>query len=235
MKQQNYQAVFNIAATFIGTVVGAGFASGQEIYQFFTIYGQYGSAGLILATVILGTIANKIFKIGLQLQTHSYRDILAYLLGPVLLPVADFFLLLFFLLLIGVMFAGSGTVFRELNLDYAWGIGLTLLVLIGVLYRGLPGLVKVNVVVIPLMFIACLIVAVYALLTRCNAVSQPVAHGNWILAAVQFSSYNLILAVPVLLALANDYPDSRLLGLGGWLGSIALGILALLIHGSISC
>lgn len=235
VKSQNFRAIFGIAATFIGTVVGAGFASGQEIYQFFTVYGCYGSAGLILATLILATAANRIFKIGLRLQTHSYRDILQHLLGPALVPVADFFLLLFYLLLIGVMFAGSGSVFREINLDYGWGIVLTLLILIGVLYRGLPGLVKVNVLVIPLMFGACSVVAAYALFSRCNVVIPSVSSVNWILAALQFSSYNLILAVPVLLALAKDYPDSRLLGLGSWLGSIALGILAFLIHASISC
>lgn len=233
VKFKSLKAVFSIAATFIGTVVGAGFASGQEIYQFFTVYGVLGFPGLILATMILGWASNKVFQIGLRLSTPSYREILLYLLGPRFLPAADFFFLLFLLLLTAVMFAGSGMVFKELNLEYGLGIGLTLVILVGVLYRGLPGLVKVNELVIPLMFTVCLIVTGYAIITRCPVGQQPETHGNWILGALQFSAYNLILAVPVLLALARDYPDRALLQMGSWLGSLALGGLAFLIHAAI--
>ncbi|MDO3677624.1 hypothetical protein [Paenibacillus ehimensis] len=33
-------SILQIAATYTGTVVGAGFASGQSIMQFFTVYGH---------------------------------------------------------------------------------------------------------------------------------------------------------------------------------------------------
>ena len=35
----NFLNIFKVASIFIGTVVGAGLASGKEIYQFFSIYG----------------------------------------------------------------------------------------------------------------------------------------------------------------------------------------------------
>ncbi|OTA41527.1 MAG: hypothetical protein A6D92_05935 [Symbiobacterium thermophilum] len=45
-------AVFRVATTYIGTVVGAGFASGQETLRFFAAYGPAGLAGILLATLL---------------------------------------------------------------------------------------------------------------------------------------------------------------------------------------
>lgn len=46
----------------IGTIVGAGFATGQEIYLFFGRYGKIGFATLVLSSIILGIIIYKTLK-----------------------------------------------------------------------------------------------------------------------------------------------------------------------------
>jgi uncharacterized membrane protein YkvI len=228
VKKKPLQIIAEIAATLIGTVVGAGFASGQEILQFFSKYQTAGYAGIALTILLLGLAVNQVFKIGLKLDTSSYREFLVYLLGPRLLNGADLILSLFLLLLTGVMYAGCGAVFQELQLIPRVGMILTGIVVIWVLSRGLAGVVKVNLVLIPLMFMVCLIVALPAGVSYCPTPFPPTV--GWILPALQFSAYNLFLAAPVLLALAKHYPDQALLKAGSWVGSIALGILAALIH-----
>ena len=47
MVKGNRVTTFKVAATYIGTVIGAGFASGQEILQFFSVFGNMGILGLI--------------------------------------------------------------------------------------------------------------------------------------------------------------------------------------------
>ena len=37
-----------VAFAFVGVVVGAGFATGQEIFQFFTSHGIYSIGGILL-------------------------------------------------------------------------------------------------------------------------------------------------------------------------------------------
>ena len=39
--------VFKIAGAFVGVIVGAGFASGQEILQFFASFGSLGLVGIL--------------------------------------------------------------------------------------------------------------------------------------------------------------------------------------------
>lgn len=44
-----WSGIFQIAAVYVGTVVGAGFATGREIVEFFTRYGIYGFIGILIA------------------------------------------------------------------------------------------------------------------------------------------------------------------------------------------
>lgn len=49
MDNQQWQVAKKVAATYIGTVVGAGFATGREIVEFFTINGIYGTIGICVS------------------------------------------------------------------------------------------------------------------------------------------------------------------------------------------
>jgi uncharacterized membrane protein YkvI len=224
-----------IAATFIGTVIGAGFASGQEIYQFFSIYNIYGFLGIVLAIILMGWAGVKVFKIGRKLQPKSYQEFLVFILGRRLTPITDFLLFCFFVVLIGVMFAGSGSIFESIGDNYWTGVLLTGFLLIGVLFFELPGLVSANLIVIPLMFIGSIGISLYAGFTRCATSVAGPFQMNWFPAALQFSAYNLVLAIPVLISLAKEYPYPRWLKYGSWLGSIGLGIMAGFIQWALLC
>ena len=224
-----------ISATFIGTVIGAGFASGQEIYQFFSIYGVGGFLGIVLAIILMGWAGVKVFKIGLMIRPKSYHEFLIFILGRWVTPVVDFLMFGFFMVLIGVMFAGSGAIFESLGLYYWTGVLLTGFLLIGVLFFDLPGLISANLIVIPLMFIGSIGISLYAVFNRCATTVAGPLQINWIPAALQFAAYNLVLAIPVLISLAKEYPFPLWLKCGSWLGSIGLGIMAGFIQWALLC
>jgi uncharacterized membrane protein YkvI len=219
-----------ISATFIGTVIGAGFASGQEIYQFFSVYGTFGFIGIIFAVLLMGWAGAKIFRVGYRLKTESYHEFLIYILGRRLAPIVDLLLFLFFVVLIGVMFAGSGALFESLGMNYWSGEILTAILLIAVLFFDLAGLISANLIVIPLMLVGSLGISFFGVFTQCATPVTSSFHLKWILATLQFSAYNIVLAIPVLIALTKEYPYLRYLKYGGWLGSIGLGIMAWFIQ-----
>lgn len=225
--------LLKIAATFIGTVVGAGFASGREIYQFFSIHQAGGWLGLVVAVFILGFTGAKTFKMGATLRPSSYQDFLVYLLGKRLAVVADVILFVFLIILIGVMFAGCGAVFETMGLGYWMGIGITGFLLVLILAGKLPGLVVVNLIVVPLMFIGSIGVAIYTMSQGGAFTPGGSINSNWFPAAWQFSAYNLILSLPVLLSLGKHYSRAPFLKAGGWLGGLILGLMAGAIHGAL--
>ena len=62
MLESNIKNVCKATFVIIGTIIGAGFASGQEIYIFFNRYGIQGLLGLILSMILIGIITHKTFK-----------------------------------------------------------------------------------------------------------------------------------------------------------------------------
>lgn len=50
---QLFKESIMVAFAFVGVVVGAGFATGQEIFQFFTSNGIYSISGIIVTGLII--------------------------------------------------------------------------------------------------------------------------------------------------------------------------------------
>jgi uncharacterized membrane protein YkvI len=78
-----------IAAVFIGTVVGAGLASGQEIIQFFTVYGKNGIPGIILCGILYAVIGMLTVDMSYRCNAASYRDLIYLSCGRYLGWVVD--------------------------------------------------------------------------------------------------------------------------------------------------
>ena len=99
-----------VAFIYIGTVVGAGFASGQEIWFFFSRYQAYGTWGLLLSGIIFAYLGVKAMEWGRRAEAESYRDIFKMVVGNRYAKFCDIMVTVFLFLLIGIMLAGSGAV-----------------------------------------------------------------------------------------------------------------------------
>lgn len=122
-----------------------------------------------------------------------------------------------------------------MGLNYWAGIMVTGLLLIMVLFFDLAGLISANLIVIPLMFGGSIGISLFGVFTGRATIAAGTFQLNWLPAALQFSAYNLVLAIPVLISLAKEYPYLNWLKYGNWLGSIGLGIMAGFIHWSLLC
>ena len=58
-----FMSILKVVFVIIGTLIGAGFASGQEIYTFFFSYGINGILGIVISSLIIGFTIYKTFKI----------------------------------------------------------------------------------------------------------------------------------------------------------------------------
>ena len=68
--------IFTIILVIIGALIGAGFASGQEIYSFFYSYGMIGLIGLIITFVLIGITIYKSLKIICKNKIDNYDEFL---------------------------------------------------------------------------------------------------------------------------------------------------------------
>ena len=60
--------IVKAVSVIIGTIIGAGFASGKEIYIFFGQYGKFGIIGAIVSATLTGVIIYSTIAITKRLQ-----------------------------------------------------------------------------------------------------------------------------------------------------------------------
>ena len=75
MRQKGISSL-KVAATYIGTIVGAGFATGQEVLQFFNRFGILGLGGLLIATVLFIVFGYIIMDLGNALRARSHLEVI---------------------------------------------------------------------------------------------------------------------------------------------------------------
>lgn len=222
-----------IAAIYIGTVIGAGFASGQEIWEFFSRFGRKGGLGILLSTLLLVYLGAKAMLWGERIKAQSYQDLLYQIAGTRLGRLGEWAMTLFLLALTGVMLAGAGAVAVQQGLPWAVGCWGTVALAVLVLKGRLEGIKGVNMVVIPLLFMIAIMLQIRIAPGLLPDRALDTSGFLWVLSACQYSGYNLFLALPVLGNMHQLEKDPVVLKWGGSLGGFALGVLAFLFHQAI--
>lgn len=221
---------WQVAFTYIGAVIGAGFASGQEIMRFFTRFGCWGAVGALLAGGFLAFLGYAVITRAAYYNMNSYEQYLYYLFGSKKAKVFDGLIWVFLLAGLGVMLVAGGSLFREL---WGWelesGFLINAVFLYIVMLCGVKGMLWLNSLLIPGLVLLSLGVALEGLrLGEGLFISWAPAEGfiidNWLGAALLYVSYNIVLAMVVLVALGKTARQ------GGCAGAIAggagLGIMA---------
>lgn len=227
--------VFRVAATYVGTVVGAGFASGQEMMRFFASYGRLGLAGVAVATLLFCAFGVIIMDLGRRLGARTHREILHHVCGPYLGRLMDGLVTLFLGATLAVMVAGGGAVFAEqLGLARSAGTLITACLASLTILGGMRGIMAANSFVVPMLAGAVLLLTVGSITHHGlgsileNALPQPnlAPVGAWWLAALLYVGNNLVISISVLGPLGAEVGDRRTILWGGLAGGLSLGLLA---------
>ncbi len=226
-----------IAATYVGTVVGAGFASGQEIMQFFTLFGPDSIKGLLLAMTLFGLFGWITLRLGHTLGTASYRSAVIFSGGQKTGNLLDALITIFLFGSLVTMTAGAGALaYEEWGIpEYVGRLGLIVITLITVAF-GLRGLVSSMSVISPILVLSVLFIAVAAWQAATLGghlpleITYPVTLNalqgkHWAISALLYVGYNMLGAMPVLLALGHG-SSRKPLAIGAIVGALALGLSA---------
>lgn len=226
---------------YLGAVIGAGFASGQEIVQFFVAYGGSGFRGVLLAILLFAGSGGMLLYTAHRLKTSDYQNILAYLFGEKLGGIVDFLLAIFLFLGISTMLSASGAVFYEhLYLPKAAGIILAYSMVVIALAAGRKGLIYSYNILVPIKISLLLLISGYVAIFGSNIPAQanvsfllPHDEKYWLLSSLLYVAYNFSLAMVVL----TEYQSvsSRGDGIrGAMAGGLLLGALVLLNYLALS-
>ena len=133
-----------IAFTYIGTIVGAGFATGQEFLRFFTRYGHWALITILCSTLLFIWLGTKMMILARRVRANSYEDFNRHLFGEQTGSIISLFTMVILIGVNSIMLAGAGAIFQEhLGFHYQAGLLLTVIGSYLLLTRGISGIQRI--------------------------------------------------------------------------------------------
>jgi uncharacterized membrane protein YkvI len=225
---------------YAATIIGAGFASGQEIVQFFSSYYKGGFYGIVVAGALFAVIGYIVLDKVYRERIRNYDEFLFPTVGWIIGWIMEIVVTLFMLSLFCVMISGLGKIISEkFSLPFGLGVVLMSVVCMIVILTDIRGIMAVSLVVTPVLITGIVAVGLYIIASKDTAVfSTAFSVGkitdNWFFSSLLYVSYNSIISVVVMCSLL-PYLKTRKIGImGGVLGGLLLCFIAFILNTAIS-
>lgn len=225
---RNVFKVLQISFTYIGTVVGAGFATGQEILQFFTQYGRNALFTILISTLLFVWLGTKLMVLSHRIQARSYEDVNLTLFGPKVGGYVSLFTLAVIICVNSVMLAGAGSVFAEhLNMHYQTGLLITIFGSYLIINRGMNAILNLNSLVVPTMLVFTCFILWDTLQLPTTTMAFTYISDKPLYSAISssflYGAFNLAMAQAVLVPMGASMPNEKVIRAGGWIGGVLIG------------
>lgn len=212
---------FSIAMLIVGTVIGAGFASGAEIASFFGVSAINPINALFCALLTFGGCALFLF-LGSRFKPKDIGGLNGLVVGKAR-PVLDGFLLMNSLIVLAGMLAAFDSMGKAVVGFPMFSLLFGVLAAI-IVTRGIGGLIKLNTVVLPGVIV--ILIVVCAMSINGGAVQFDFLSVRP-LTSVVYVSMNLILAAGALISVRDLKPKEILCSSG--IAAFIIGVLMCLI------
>lgn len=233
--------ILKIIFVIIGTLVGAGFASGKEIYIFFNKYGICGIIGILLSGAIIGILVYKVFCILLKKkEIDEYNKLLNYIfinkknnrfnMAKIINSIINVFLLISFY----IMVAGFCSYFKQ---EYNISIYITSTIFAMLCYitlnNKIESIIKISSILVPVIIIFILNLGVKNFCYSINQIFNMNFLENMfmdsIISSVLYASYNSIILIPVLISL-KEYISKKNVALIGIFTFLIVTFLSMFVY-----
>lgn len=225
----------------IAALIGAGFASGQEISIFFYSYGIKGIAGIIVCSIIISYVIYKVLNITYKNDVNTYQEFVYILIrkkgtkeyfniGFIINQIINLFLLMSFF----IMIAGFGAYFsQELSINSYIGSAILSILCYITLIKKNDIVVKINSFLIPIIIVFIVVIGIKNI-TTINVLEEinklkAIEQKGWLISSILYSSYNSIFLIPLIITLKKYIRQKRDILIVAVTSGVIIFILAIAI------
>lgn len=244
--------MLKVICTLIGTFIGAGFASGKEIYLFFFKYQVYGILGIIVSAIFIGYIIYKVLNISKKNNIYNYNEFLNYLIKNklikiILINIIDVFLIISFCIMVSGF---SAFIYQEFNINLIIGFIFMLICSYCAFKRKATGIIKINNILIPIIiFIIFFIVIKKVNLYELNFIEGlngevynisnfinncKIENFKFLIFSILYANYNLLTIIPIVVTMSNVTKNKKEIKYISIICSIIIFILSMSIFAILS-
>ena len=234
--------VITYAGAFIAFLIGSGFATGQEVMQYFSAYGWMGIAGILVVFILFLYVGWDFVVTGYEHKFYNSGDIYRFLCGKWIGGFFDYFSILFIYMSFIVMIGGTGaTVEQQYGISpWVGAIGMGIIVATTVIF-GLDRIVEVLGKIGPAIVILTVTLGILAIMKNPSGLATvdsvipnlqlKTASSNWFLASLSYVGFCMLWLAGFMSLMGATSKNLKEVTSGAMLGafgfSLALAIIAL--------
>lgn len=225
-----------ITSLYIGVIMGAGFASGRECWQFFGVFGQNGYYGAVFITICFVALACMLTYIAKSKNTSN--------LGRLVSPFENRYIdnvigwtigIIYYTLIIAMTAAGGSLLNQQFGISKVFGgLVIAVLCIITVLgdFERLSGVFRLLVPILFVIVVVTILLTIHMDFGQSGAVSgyRPGRMSpNWPVSALVFMAYNSLGLITMAGSCSLNAKDTKNAYTGAVLGALCLGGLTILL------
>ena len=240
-----FKKVVLLAGALCAYWIGSGFATGQEVLQFFTTSGINGIIAALIFLVLMSLFTYILYGIGQKKKFNNPYDVFEYYCGKVLGQVYVWYSVVLVYCIFVVMLAGGGaTIHQYYGIPTYIGTGAIALLALGTTLLGVKKLIDIIGVIGPIKILFVAIVGVAGIITLFG---QPTllseasrlmptlgfksASSNWAWSGALYAFLALMVSIPFQVdcgASAGSVKEARTAGLVGTF-AFTIAVISLVI------
>jgi len=232
--------LFYFAGAFIAFLIGSGFATGQEVLQYFTSYGYMGLVGAFVMFVLFLYVGIEFMTTGYREQFEKGSEIYKYYGGKYVGMFYDYFSILFIYMSFFVMIAGAGsTLQQQYGLPtYVGGIGIACAAGTTVLF-GLDNIVKILGKIGPVIVVFSIALGIISIAKNPGGIAAAEAaipsmtlmkaSTNWLFAAMSYVGFCMLWLAAFLTAMGKTANSQKEARIGGALGAAGFSLAVIVV------
>lgn len=239
-KKVRINQVIIYAGAFIAFLIGSGFATGQEIMQYFVAYGFKGILGAFVVFGLFLYVGVSFISAGYNNKFSKRNDIYKYYCGKTIGAFYDYFSIIFIYMSFIVMIGGAGaTLHQQYGLPtYVGGIGLAILAGITVVF-GLNKIVGVIGKIGPTIAVMAILLGLAGIIMSAKgltAASEIIpslnlmkASTNWIFAAGSYVGFCMLWLATFMSSIGTEAKNKKEAVWGAIFGAIGFSAAVIVV------
>ncbi len=233
--------VIKLAGAFCAFLIGAGFATGQEVMQYFTNYGIAKAIGVLVINGILGAWTSAaVMNLGNESKDVQGLECYKNLCGKYVGTVLSWFVPVFMFLTLMQMMAGFGATFHQVFGGPEWVGSLILAVLVtAIVMMGLASVIDTIGFIGPAIIIVTMVMAISVLAEHGvdfdnwnNYITTHdvlLASSSWVMAGILYALWNIVMCLPFMSAMGSKAKNKTEVIVGVVFGNVLFSLGALFL------
>ena len=194
----------NLGFVFAGSFLGAGYVSGQELYQFFAAFGISGFWGLFASALLFFLFGTVLIFLCQKTKIRRMDEIIIFTNSPLLKSLVGFIQCFFLFGIYIIMCAGAGALLEQVfNIPLYIGSGIFCLIIFLISLKGMNGVIDVFSVFVPPLVSGAVLIAIivgfkygYGFKITTGETKNLLTN-NWFISSIVYVSYNLTTSIGV--------------------------------------